>query len=251
MVFYTPLVSSLLGIQTQKNENFSKLLYFPLVKNSALATAVGAVAGFFSAGLIVFFDPRINFIAGVIIGFATYQFSAFNHVFGKRRGEFEYNYRFLLLERAINKIIFREFSIFQYLRFRIDHFNSVSLYQEKICEIILSERKDFLSEEDLFVIYFKKSVLGMKNDDLGKEISMLKSAKLYNNRDLTVNFRLGLCFESLGNGDEAVQCYKTALTDPFLYSRQLKSFIESQINRVKLHGPLKKPPTLGLKYACW
>jgi len=213
-----------------------------------MAIGTGFVVGIFSSYLIIVYDPIINALIGAFLAFIIYQVVSFARFFGKRRGEFEYDYRNDLVEKYIRKIVLKTFGILTYINFIQDGFNDISSTQEDICKRLLINESIKSSSSNLFFIYLKMSNLSMKLDNFKKEKEMLLSAIDLEPSDLISNYRLAVCHEMEGSAENAIKHYNLATNDPYLSSNQLREFILSQVERIKLKGPMNRPPVLGAKY---
>ena len=201
-------------------------------KNSLMAIGTGFVLGYISSGIIPIHDPPVNALIGVALSFAIYQSVSFSRFFGKRRGEFEYEYRNDLIEKAVKSLVLRFLGLSTFINYFQDHFNNVSAEQEDICRKLLRNEIVKNNDESLFSIYIKLSGLALKDDNPQKEKSALMSAIEIKPNDLLAHYRLPLCCEMDGLKNDAINHYRTALKDPSLYSEQLKKFILSQIEQV-------------------
>lgn len=148
-------------------------------------------------------------------------------------------------------LIKKECGIFSFIRYYLDGLSNVSSYQEDICKTLLKNKNVREDTENLFVLYVKLAILLLKDDNFSKEIEMLKLALGIKQNDLVANYRLAISYERNNSVDDAITHYKRALNDPMINSKILEQFILKQIERVETTGPLKKPPTLGLKYTSW
>jgi tetratricopeptide (TPR) repeat protein len=217
------------------------------LKNTLMAFATGALIGLFSSQIIIIYSIPVNIIIGACLAIVLYQISAYIKFFGKRRGEFEYDFKVELIEKKVKALVFRHLGIFQYVRYLSDGLNNISTAQGELCKRLIA----IVSDEDKYFIYMKISLLENKNDDLEKEISFLKSALEKNDKDLIANYRLAVCLELNKDAESAIKHYHQALTDTSIDSVELKDFIKLQIERVNSKGPLNKPPALGLRYTSW
>jgi len=220
-------------------------------KNSLMAIGTGFFAGYLSFALIVISDPPLNPLIGAILAFAIYQGVSFSRFFGKRRGEFEYEYRYDLIEKAVRRLVLKYLGFSTFINYFQDQFNNISSEQENICQKLLKNETVSNNDEFLFSIYMKLSGLAMKGNDSQKEKNVLISALKIKPNNLLANYRLAVCYEMDGLVDDAINHYNIALKDRYLYSEQLKTFILSQIERVKLKGPMNRPPALGARYMSW
>ena len=213
-----------------------------------MAVGTGFVLGIFSSYLIIVYDPIINALLGAFLALIIYQVVSFSRFFGKRRGEFEYEYRNDLVEKYIKKMVLKTFGILAYINFIQDGFNEISSTQEDICKRLIKNEGIKSSSSNLFFIYLKMSNLSMKLNNFKKEKEMILSAIHLKPNDLIANYRLAICHEMEGSAENAIKHYNLATNDPFLRSNQLRKFILSQVERIKLKGPMNRPPVLGAKY---
>ena len=107
------------------------------------------VAGF-AIGLAIPFFP-FRHLGGTILGLFIYQIVVCSYFWGKRRGDFEYIYRELFLERFLKQIIIKKCGRITYYRFYFDQFNSISSYQWEICQRLLSDKEilNAIYQEDI------------------------------------------------------------------------------------------------------
>jgi len=216
-----------------------------------MAIGTGFFVGYLSFGIIAISDPPINSLIGATLAFAIYQGVSFSRFFGKRRGEFEYEYRYNLIEKAVKRLVLKFLGLSTFINYFQDQFNNISAEQEDICQKLLRNETVKNNDEFLFSIYIKLSGLALKDNNPQKEKNALMSAIEIKPNDLLANHRLAVCNEMDGFKDEAINHYHAALKDPVLYSEQLKTFILSQIERVRLKGPMNRPPALGCRFMIW
>ena len=219
-------------------------------KNSLMAIGTGFVLGLFTSRVIIVYAPPINALIGALIAFIVYQSVSFSRFFGTRRGEFEYEYRYDLIEKAVRRLVLKYLGFSTFINYFQDQFNSISAEQKDICRKLL-RHETVKNNDDIFLIYIKLSSLALKDDNSQEEKSALLSAIEIKPNDLLANYRLALCCEMDGLKDDAINYYRTALKDASLYSEQLRTFISSQIERVTLKGPMNRPPALGCRFMIW
>lgn len=215
------------------------------IKNSFLSTATGAVVG-----MLIGFGI-LGAIPGAIIGLIVYQIIFGKFFWGKRRGDFQYQYRGEILEKQIRQSIKNHFGRLTYLRYYMDQFNNIGWFQADVCNKLLNAEGINSNEQILFAIYIKMASLSLKDDDLVKEQKFLREAlKLFPN-DLLSNYRLAVNLEKTDSAKDARKHYETAMTDNQFFSKHLNDFLQNQINRINTKGTLKKPPALGLRFTSW
>jgi tetratricopeptide (TPR) repeat protein len=214
------------------------------LKNSLLAFGTGMLLGFICPESIMELvePPPILWLGFGITSLLIYQFYAFSSFFGKRRGEFEYIYRQSLIDRRIKKVLHG-------LPFTFSDKRSVLNYAPTVAVPLLLKKVE--TESDLsrkFDIYMSMAWAAAKEDQHQQTIEYLQEAVTLKKDDLVANIRLGVSWERLGKGREAIQAYEMALQDPTIDSQPLKEFLSSQVDRVKTNGPQKGTPYRYLKY---
>jgi hypothetical protein len=215
------------------------------IKNTMLSTATGAVVG-----MLIGFGI-LGAIPGAIIGLIAYQIIFRRYLWGNKSGDFQYQYRGELLEKQIQKSIKSHFGILTYLRYYMDRFNNIGFLQTEICNNLLKAKGIDSNKPILFAIYIKLASLALKDDDLAKEQKFLREAVRVFPYDLISNYRLAINLEKANLAEEAIQHYKTAMTDSVYRSDKLQSFLQEQIDRINIKGTMKKPPALGLRFSSW
>ncbi|MCP4111762.1 MAG: hypothetical protein GY749_40600 [Desulfobacteraceae bacterium] len=156
-----------------------------------------------------------------------------------------------MIEKNIKKMVLKSFGSLIYTNYVQDGFNAICPAQEDICKRLLQHTSIKENDENLFYIYIKMSSLAIKEDNFIKQKQMALSAIELKPDDLIANYRLAVCYEMEGSADEAIKHYYAASNDPDLNSDQLRKFIVSQIERIKLKGPMNRPPVSGTKYMAW
>ena len=216
-----------------------------------MAIGTGFVVGYFSSAVIVVYAPPMNAIIGALIGFIIYQYISYERFWGSRRGEFEYEYRIELAEKTIKKLVLKTFGILTFIKYFQDQFNAIRASQKTICQNLLKNENISHDNKSLYCLYYKLSDLELREDNFIEEKRMLNSAISLRPNDLLANYRLALCCEIDGSVDDAINHYELAANDSGIHSAALKSFILSQVERIKIKGPRKSPPSLGTRYQAW
>lgn len=228
------------SLNTPKENISYRFIFRYWLKNTILAGATG-----FAIGLAIPFFP-FRHLGGTILGLFIYQIVVCSYFWGKRRGDFEYIYRKIFLEKIIKQIIIKYCSRITYYRFYFDQFNSISSYQWEICQKLLSD-KEILSDNDLiFFIYLKAAKISLKEDSFDREIKYLKKALTIKPNDLVVNCKLAVAMERARASEKAISAYEAALKDPLITDKMIV-FLKAQIERVKLKGPSIKQTSPGLR----
>jgi hypothetical protein len=218
------------------------------LKNSLWAFASGAFVGY----LFLLFLPQDRYIPGEYIlgiiltggvtGAIIYQFFLPKYFFGKRRGEFEYIYRQTLIDGRIKKVI-------DSLTFTFSDEKSVlNLAPTVVIPLLLKKIEIESDPERKFDFFMSMAWATAKEDQHQKAIEYLQEAIALKRDDLVASVRLGVSWERLGKGEEAIHAYETALQEPSLDSQPLRDFVSEQIERVKADGPQKGTPYRFLKY---
>lgn len=100
------------------------------------------------------------------------------------------------------------------------------------------------SDDETFIIYMGAARFAEDR----KAIELLHQAVQLKPHHLVANFRLAEAFERTGAAKEAIEAYRSALTDPSIQSRTLEAFVMSQVERVKTCGPNRRSQYYGLRY---
>jgi len=215
------------------------------LKNSILALATGVIVVFFIPPLFAF-SPLV-----CLTGLLIYQVIIFRYFWGDRKGDFEYKYREITIEKTIKKIIIKTHGKIEFLRYYMEQFSQIGTFQEGLFKELL-RNKDIQDNEDFeFTIYVKAANISPKNYNYDNQIKYLQKAIDIKPNDMVANYRMAVSFERIGAGNDAIKYYENALRDPCIKSDQLKEFILLQISRITAEGPKKKPPILGLRYLTW
>lgn len=112
---------------------------------------------------------------------------------------------------------------------------------------ILKDRRT-RSDDETFIIYMGAARGATRFAEDRKAIELLHQAVQLKPHHLVANFRLAEAFERTGAAKEAIEAYRSALTDPSIQSRTLEAFVMSQVERVKTRGPNRRSQYYGLKY---
>ncbi len=216
-----------------------------------MAVGTGSLIGFFASRVIIIYSPLFNAFLGALIAALIYQFTTYSKFWGKRRGEFEYQYKIGIIDSKVANLVFRYLGILKYLSYMSDGMNNISTAQGDLCKRLIDNGRVTMSDWHMYYVYMKMSLLENKDDNLEKEISFLKSALEIKQDDLIANYRLAICFELKKNAEDAIRSYEKALSDISIDSKEIKDFIKLQIDRVEAEGTMKKSPSLGLRYMSW
>lgn len=219
------------------------LIYW--LRNSALALATGF--------LVVLLIPPLFAIApwtGLII-FAIYQIYMYEYFIGNRRGDFEFAYREVVIEKLIREAIIKKYGWFVFLRYVSDKLSQIRTFKEDYILNLSQEKTGCVNENLEFAIYLKLAEFSIRNGNYEKGRIYLEKAIEKKPMNLLAHFRLAVSLEESGAGDGAIEHYKSALQDPDDLSDQLKEFIKRQISLVATYGPRKKPPIPGLRFITW
>ena len=216
-----------------------------------MAIGTGALIGFFASRIIIIYSPLFNSFLGASIAVLIYQITAYSKFWGKRRGEFEYQFKVGIIDSKVKKLVFRYLGILKYLSYVSDGMNNISIFQGDLCKRLIDNDRVNMNDGHMYYVYMKMSLLENKNDNLEKEITFLKSALEIKSDDLIANYRLVICFELNKNAEDAIKHYEKALRDIAIDSKEIKDFIKLQINRVNTNGTMNKSPALGLRYMSW
>jgi hypothetical protein len=195
-----------------------------------MAFFTGVVMGFLSLRVVPILAP-VTVLLGGIIALVIYQFVEYSYFAGKRRGEFEYNYRESLMQQGIKGVLRSLPYRFEKDLAQVDPMALNPRLQEE------AERE--ADPERRFYLYMSMGLRAVKSYYSSKALDAWVEAVRLKPHDLVANFRLAALWEYIGNGAEAIKGYQAALQDPDLDSDRLREFITSQLARVKARGPSK------------
>ncbi len=201
--------------------------------------------------IALLFPPLLVFLPFLgIIFFLVYQIIIYRHFWGKRRGDFEYASKEKLIKKGVDSIVRKNLGIGPLILYKIDLLNSIVTSGWDVHKklVKLSKNKD-----DIFNYYlnFMGANLSQKDGDVKNERLFLLNAAALKPNDLILCYRLGVTFERDGQTEDSLNYYHKALNAPLLESKELKKFINSQINRLTEKGPQKSPPMPGLRFMTW
>ncbi len=216
-----------------------------------MAIGTGGLLGFFATRIIIIHSPLFNVFLGALIASFIYQITAYSKFWGKRRGEFEYQFKVGAIDRKVKKLVFRYQGYLKHLSYISDGMNNISTAQGDLCKSLIENDLVKSNDEHMYYVYMKISLLENKNDNLEKEISFLNSALQLKPDDLIANYRLAVCFELKGSAVNAIKHYEKSLLDIEIDSKEIKDYIKLQIERINIKGIMDKPPALGLRYMSW
>jgi len=229
-------------ILNNSNRNISYKFYFRYwLKNTIMACATGFVIGI----IIPVFPFRQ--LGGTISGLLVYQIIVLRYFWGNRRGDFEYVYREIFLEKLLKQIIIKKYDKITYYRFYFDQFNSISSYQSKTCQKLLSDNKILKNNNFVFPIFLKAAKIALKESNFKREIKYLKKALDIYPNDLVANCKLAVAMERIGACKDATNAYKAAINDPLIKSDKINEFLKVQIQRIQSKGPNIKRISPGLR----
>jgi tetratricopeptide (TPR) repeat protein len=199
--------------------------------------------------VVVFIPPLFaSFPYLTLAGFLFYQVIVFRYYFGRRRGDFEYKYKESEIETALNKKIIDKYGMINFLKFKLDNLNQIPNSQLHLLPKLLKEEEDL---EIKFAAYLKLADVYSKDENFEKQKAVLKKSVQIKQNNIVANLKLAVLFEREGDGENAINHYSLALIDLEISSEQLKIFIKNQIERIRMSGPLKRPPLPGLRYVTW
>lgn len=208
-------------------------------KNSLWAFASGMLLGYVVLSMFAKALERYITNGGYALSFLlvfgmgtaiAYQFVAQTYFYGKRRGEFEFDYLEDILMKRIKKII-KSVPCKQADRDLLP-FDPTALNPT-----ILQLTEKAYDPDLKFLLFMTLAMQCIKADEYGKIAEYAQEALAYKPDDLVANFILAEAQEYQGEGNKAVQSYSAALRDPMAESPPLRDFIAAQIARVQKNGP--------------
>jgi tetratricopeptide (TPR) repeat protein len=212
------------------------------LKQSSMAVATGLVLGYMAIPFLAFLitSPFGGALIGAVVGFVAFQVSALKQLRGGRRGAIEYAHREAQIESRIESIRLTP----------ADITDDILLLDFSGAEAFLNILKDrrTRSDDETFIIYMGAARGATRFAEDRKAIELLHQAVQLKPHHLVANFRLAEAFERTGAAKEAIEAYRSALTDPSIQSRTLEAFVMSQVERVKTRGPNRRSQYYGLRY---
>lgn len=216
-----------------------------------MAFATSLLMGFLSLRVLILYHPLFNLVAAAMLGIICYQVSAYSKFLGKKRGEFEFEFKLKKIDIKLKKRVLKYLGLFNYIRYLLDGMNNINIAQESICKKLLSIDQLIFDKGNTYILNMKLSLLSHKDNSLDKEINYLNDALEMKPEDLLANCRLARCFEYKGNKEKSIEHYQKALKDKSIDSEQLKGLINGQIIRINKKGLMNKPASMGLRYMSW
>lgn len=208
------------------------------LKQSSMAVATGIVLGYMASPFLAFLAPPPfgGALIGAVVGFVAFQVSALKQLRGGHQGAIEYAHREAQIESRIGSI-------------RLTPADDILLLAVLGAEAFLNILKDrrTRSDDETFIIYMGAAREATRFAEDRKAIELLHQAVQLKPHHLVANFRLAEAFERTGAAKEAIEAYRTALTDPSIQSRTLEAFVMSQVERVKTCGPNRRSQYYGLR----
>ena len=211
------------------------------VKQSCMALATGFVLGYLASPFLAFLVP-VPFggaIVGAICGFVVFQASALKQLWTGHCGAMEYTHREEQIDDLIAGIRLTPGNI------TCDPLELQYSGTEAFLNILKDQRSR--TDEEKFIIYMAAAYQATRLGEDNKSVELLQQAVQLKPQHLVANFRLAEAYERIGAGKEAIEAYRSALADPMIESQALKTFVTSQIERVKTKGPNQRSQYYGLR----
>lgn len=156
----------------------------------------------------------------------------------------EYEVEEKLFEELGNDIILQVSGSKEFEKLYLDEFNWIPTNAIDVCSNLLKKEKSKDNLELQFYLNVKLAKFYMRNSQLREAISALKDALSVKPTNLIANFRIAVLYESIGSGEDAILHYELAGRDNVV-SKNLKDYLNNQIQRVKTTGPRQKGPYDG------
>lgn len=211
------------------------------LKQSSMAVATGLLFGYMASPFLAFLDSPLfgGALIGAVVGFVAFQVSALKQLREGHRGAIEYAHREAQIESRIKSIRLTPANV-TYDILLLD-FSGAEAFLN-----ILKDRRT-RSDDETFIIYMGAAREATRFAEDRKANALLHQAVQLKPHHLVANFRLAEAFERTGAAKEAIEAYRTALTDPSIQSRTLEAFVMSQVERVKTCGPNRRSQYYGLR----
>ena len=214
--------------------------YFGIwLKTTVMATSTGLIVGFLMPG-------GIGAILGVIIGPIWALWISYSFFWGKKRGQFEYEFSRKQALKKAKKVLVNTIGWFSCQRLYLSELGEISWSDGEAYKDIIMNSK--IESEHKYYIYIRAADVHLKKRKYENAINKLENAIELFPEALVANFMLALSFERVGETEKAILAYKNAAKDPLWNSKYLKKYINDQVKRVQTKGPRKKAPMPGLRH---
>jgi len=214
------------------------------IETSVLATATGAIVGYIVLG--IFFGPY-GLPIGAILGFTSGQISTINHFTYKKRGRFEFLYQKRLANLKTDKALAKKIGWSKTLRTYFTEVGEINWSSGGLYDKLLSRPDTNLYDKGM--IYLRAGILAQKRRNYEKCIKYLSEANDNGFQHIMNDFISAQAFERIGDSEHSIEKYEQAVVKAQKLSVKLSSYINSQIERVKVKGPAKKPTMPGLRHS--
>ena len=201
-------------------------------------------------------NPAFVFIFGFIIGIiymvvgglcTSFLLSKF---FRRGKTHFsEYDHLYDAFEKRRNDIVIKKLGEDAYMKICELDSDWVILFDAiKICHELLTEDQVQKDDELKSYIYTILAILYSRDQQYHNAVQYLKNALSINPHNFFVHLKLSEVYEWIGAGPDAISSYKLALNSSSDLSQQFKTYIISQIERIKTQGPSKRLPRRGFTH---
>ncbi len=124
---------------------------------------------------------------------------------------------------------------------------SIDINQTDLCKELLNQNEVKNDSILKFHIYLKLYRFYFMSESFDNALNALKSALDLDAEKIIVRIWLAEAYEYTGNGEKAIELYKSVNIEPSV-SSCISSYIDKQIERINHEGPRKAPPLSGLRY---
>jgi len=214
--------------------------YFGIwLKTTVMATFTGFIAGFLMPG-------GIGAIIGIIVGPFWALWISYNFFWGKKRGQFEYDFSKKQALKKARKILIDTIGWFSCQRLYLSELGEISWSEGEAYKGIIMNSK--IEDEYKYYIYIRAADVCLRKQKYENAINNLGYATQLYHEALVSNFMLAQSFERVDEAEKAISAYKNAAKDPLWNSKYLQKYINDQVKRVQTKGPRKKAPMPGLRH---
>ena len=207
------------------------------------AAAYGPALDLFFGTYSPLLQPTALTVLGMLMIAFLSQTVAFRHLPAHSKGAAEYARRESIISNTAEGIISQANDQLGLAGF--------TLKWLEIYNAIIKRAERETSKDKQFLLYMAAVEVANKVDDARRSIDTLKHVLIFKPTDLVANFWLARAYERIGSAKEAIRAYETALMDTSITSEDLKAFLASQVQRVRIHGPDRGPALSTFKYEMW
>jgi len=212
------------------------------IEFSILSTVTGTLLGFLCTVILGPYAIILGVIFGVICG----QVSIINHYVGKKRGRFEFLYQKHLTYLKTYQALANNIGWLKTIIILFTEIGEINWSSGEHYDKLLAHKNEV---KDIGMIYLRAGIIAQRRRNYERCIKLLNEAHEFGYKNLLSFYILAQSYERIGDGESAITQYEEAGINAKSLSIRLTSYISSQIERVKIRGPSKKPSMPGLRHS--